>query len=228
MDREDHNFYLLFILCVQAGNDDLCGGALPACTINSVKLPIETIVISVIVVVAALMAIVAAFIILRSRKKTRKPEDPNIVGPSQVHKKVASTDHLDKMEQGMSPVDHSSSTVKNNNQQHNVKLTFLRDDRERFDLPDLLKASAEILGSGVFGCTYKAALGSTGPVMVVKRYRQMNNVGKEEFQEHMRRLGRLRHTNLLPLVAFYYRKEEKLLVTDHIDNASLAVYLHGK
>jgi hypothetical protein len=102
----------------------------------------------------------------------------------------------------------------------------VRDDREKFDLPDLLKASAEILGSGCFGSSYKAALNS-GTMMVVKRFKQMNNVGKEEFQEHMRRLGRLKHSNLLPLVAYYYRKEEKLLITDFVEKGSLAVHLHG-
>lgn len=108
-----------------------------------------------------------------------------------------------------------------------MRLSFVREDRERFDLQDLLKASAEILGSGCFGSSYKAAL-TSGTVMVVKRYRQMNNVGREEFQEHMRRLGRLDHPNLLPLVAYYYRKEEKLLVADYIKKGSLAVQLHSK
>ncbi|KAK9931589.1 hypothetical protein M0R45_018861 [Rubus argutus] len=93
-------------------------------------------------------------------------------------------------------------------------------------MQDLLKASAEVLGSGCFGSSYKAAL-LTGPVMVVKRYKQMNNVGREEFQEHMRRIGRLAHPNLLPLVSYYYKKEEKLLITDHVQNGSLAVHLHG-
>ena len=74
----------------------------------------------------------------------------------------------------------------------NVKLTFVREDRERFDMQELLKASAEILGSGSFGSSYKAAL-QNGQVMVVKRFKQMNNLGKEEFQEHMSKLGRLRH-----------------------------------
>ena len=107
-----------------------------------------------------------------------------------------------------------------------MKLTFVRDDREKFDLQELLKASAEILGSGCFSSSYKAAL-LNGPLIVVKRFKQMNNVGREEFQEHMRRIGRLKHPNLLPLVAYYYRKEEKLLVTDYIQNGSLAVRLHG-
>lgn len=93
-------------------------------------------------------------------------------------------------------------------------------------MASLLKASAEILGSGVFGSTYKAAL-NDGPVLVVKRFRQMNNVGKEDFYEHMRRLGALNHRNLLPIAAFYYRKEEKLLVADYVENVSLGVHLHG-
>ncbi|KAK6147485.1 hypothetical protein DH2020_018397 [Rehmannia glutinosa] len=108
----------------------------------------------------------------------------------------------------------------------NVKITFLNEERDKFDMSDLLKASAEILGSGVFGSTYKAAL-NDGELMVVKRFRYMNNVNKEEFHEHMRRLGRLSHPNVLPVVGFYYRKEEKLLVTDYVEKVSLAVQLHG-
>ncbi|KAG2408655.1 Pollen receptor-like kinase [Vigna angularis] len=107
-----------------------------------------------------------------------------------------------------------------------LRLSFLRDDREMFDLQELLRASAEILGSGCFSSSYKAAL-VNGPTIVVKRFKQMNNVGKEEFQEHMRRLGRLSHPNLLPPVAYYYRREEKLVVTDYVRNGSLAVRLHG-
>lgn len=110
--------------------------------------------------------------------------------------------------------------------EHAGKLSFVRDDRERFDLHDLLRASAEILGSATFGSSYKARI-VDGQFMVVKRYKQMNSVGREEFQEHMRRLGNLSQPNLLPLVAYYYRKEEKLLVSDFVENGSLASALHG-
>ncbi|XAR74061.1 Non-specific serine/threonine protein kinase [Bertholletia excelsa] len=108
----------------------------------------------------------------------------------------------------------------------NGKLSFVRDDRQRFDLQDLLRASAEVLGSGHFGSSYKAVF-MDGQAVVVKRFKQMNNGGREEFHEHMRRLGRLSHSNLLPLVAYYYRKEEKLLVYDYVQNGSLASHLHG-
>jgi len=106
------------------------------------------------------------------------------------------------------------------------KLLFLQDDIQRFDLQDLLRASAEVLGSGSFGSSYKTGINS-GQMLVVKRYKHMNNVGRDEFHEHMRRLGRLKHPNLLPIVAYYYRREEKLLIAEFMPNRSLASHLHG-
>ncbi|CAK9136667.1 unnamed protein product [Ilex paraguariensis] len=197
-----------------SGNKDLCGHPLESCAASR-KLSVGTILVVVVVVVVALAAIVAVFIILRRQGQRPQPEETSL--PSQAHKKAASAD-LDKMEQGGLPDGKRS--------EQGGKLSFLRDERDKFELADLLRASAEILGSGVFGSTYKAAV-MMGSVMVVKRHRKMNNVGKEEFQEHMRRLGRLSHPNLLPLVAYYYRKEEKLLVSDYVDNVSVAVHLHG-
>lgn len=107
------------------------------------------------------------------------------------------------------------------------RLTYVRDDRGRFfELQDLLKATAEVLGTANLGVCYRATLPS-GHSVVVKRFKEMNRVGREDFEEHMRRLGRLSHPNLLPLVAYYYRKEEKLLIHDFVPNRSLANLLHG-
>ncbi|KAG6627884.1 hypothetical protein CIPAW_15G160900 [Carya illinoinensis] len=75
----------------------------------------------------------------------------------------------------------STNSSGNTKKVENVKLTFVREDRDRFDLQELLKASAEILGSGSFGSSYKAAL-HNGQVMVVKRFKQMNNLGKRSFK----------------------------------------------
>lgn len=55
----------------------------------------------------------------------------------------------------------------------------------------------------------------------------MNAAGKDEFYSHMRRLGRLSHPNLLPVVAFYYGKDDKLLVSKFVPNGSLATHLCG-
>ncbi|KAE8770034.1 pollen receptor-like kinase 4 [Hordeum vulgare] len=106
------------------------------------------------------------------------------------------------------------------------RLVFIQESRVRFEIEDLLRASAEVLGSGNFGSSYKATL-QEGPEVVVKRFKDMNGVGREDFSEHMRRLGRLAHPNLVPLVAYLYKKEEKLLITDYVVNGSLAQLLHG-
>ncbi|KAF0906153.1 hypothetical protein E2562_009143 [Oryza meyeriana var. granulata] len=106
------------------------------------------------------------------------------------------------------------------------RLVFIQESRVRFEIEDLLRSSAEVLGSGNFGSSYKATL-CEGPAVVVKRFKDMNGVGREDFSEHMRRLGRLTHPNLLPVVAYLYKKEEKLLVTDYMLNGSLAHLLHG-
>ncbi|CAN4097408.1 unnamed protein product [Withania somnifera] len=215
--------------------NNLCDGSLAKCT-SEPKIALWTIILVVIAVAAAVAAIVVVIIILRQRNQTpeteSRPSTSSTGTRSVTHQKAPSAD-LDKMEQGSQIMaaaasDRSPDQGGGNKRPEQAvqRLIFLMGDIERFDLPDLLKASAEILGSGVFGSTYKAAL-STGPVMVVKRFRQMNNVGKEDFHEHMRRLGRLNHKNLLPVVAFYYRKEEKLLVSEYVNNVSLAVHLHG-
>ncbi|MCE0480700.1 actin-regulating kinase prk1 [Datura stramonium] len=214
--------------------NNLCDGPLSKCT-SEPKIALWTIILVSIAVAAAIAAIIVVIIILQQRKQTPEIEARSIASPvgsgGATHQKAPSVD-LDKMEQGQvvaaAAPDRSPDQVGGNKrpEQATQKLLFLKEDIEKFDLPDLLKASAEILGSGVFGSTYKAAL-SSGRVMVVKRFRQMNNVGKEDFHEHMRRLGRLSHKNLLPVVAFYYRKEEKLLVSEYVKNVSLAVHLHG-
>lgn len=176
----------------------------------------------IIVAVVAVGAIIAAaFILINSRKQQQLPLSIETPPPSQLRIRKVFKD-LPEQAPRVSP-DASSASKK----PEATKLSFVRDDIERFDLPDLLRASAEILGSGCFGSSYRAAL-TNGLVMVVKRFKQMNNVGKEEFHEHMRRLGRLRHPNLLPLVAYYYRKEEKLLITEFVENRSLANRLHGR
>lgn len=201
------------------GNKDLCGAPLESCSSPS-KLSIGTVIVVSILVAAAIAALIAVVVILSRHKQTLGREELN-ASPGQ--RKLTSAADLDKMEQGSSSPENSAHSKKSD---QNVKLTFLKDDQRHFDMTTLLKSSAEILGCGVFGSSYKAAL-NADQVMVVKRFGHTNNVGKTDFHEHMRRLGRLSHQNLLPVVAFYYRKEEKLLVFDYVENFSLAFHLHG-
>lgn len=97
---------------------------------------------------------------------------------------------------------------------------------KRFELEDLLRASAEMLGKGGFGTAYKAVL-DDGNVVAVKRLKDAQIGGKREFEQHMEVIGRLRHPNIVSLRAYYFAREEKLLVYDYMPNATLFWLLHG-
>ncbi|XP_061362057.1 pollen receptor-like kinase 2 [Gastrolobium bilobum] len=203
-----------------SGNEKLCGAPLGACSSNKKKSTVSVVVVAVLVSVALIVIIGALILLVLRRRRKQAPTVTRENSPSSLEKKVGA---MESSDEGSHRSTRSSRSQGSNN---SMKLSFVRDDRDQFDLQELLRASAEILGSGCYSSSYKAGL-LNGPTMVVKRFKQMNNVGREEFQEHMRRLGRLNHPNLLPLVAYYYRKEEKLLVTDYVQNGSLAVRLHG-
>lgn len=106
------------------------------------------------------------------------------------------------------------------------KMVFF-DGERRFELEDLLRASAEMLGKGGFGTAYKAIL-DDGNVVAVKRLKDLNVNGKKEFEQQMEVLGRLRHPNLVGLKAYYFARDEKLLVHDYMPNGNLFWLLHGK
>nr|DAD48690.1 TPA_asm: hypothetical protein HUJ06_018627 [Nelumbo nucifera] len=105
------------------------------------------------------------------------------------------------------------------------KLVFF-DRRKQFELEDLLRASAEMLGKGSFGTVYKAIL-EDGCTVAVKRLKDANPCVRKEFEQYMDLIGNLRHPNLVHLRAYYYAKEEKLLVYDYLSNGSLHSLLHG-
>lgn len=106
------------------------------------------------------------------------------------------------------------------------KLVFFEGCSYNFDLDDLLRASAEVLGKGSYGTAYKAVL-EEATTVVVKRLKEVV-VGKKDFEQQMEIVGRVgQHTNVVPLRAYYYSKDEKLLVYDYISNGSLSAFLHG-
>ncbi|CAN1310710.1 Inactive leucine-rich repeat receptor-like serine/threonine-protein kinase At1g60630 [Linum perenne] len=96
-----------------------------------------------------------------------------------------------------------------------------------YSLEDLLKASAETLGRGTMGSTYKAVMES-GFIVTVKRLKDARYPRVEDFRRQMEVIGRLRHPNLVPLRAYFQAKEERLLVYDYFPNGSLFSLLHGK
>ncbi|KAL4560431.1 hypothetical protein LXL04_032582 [Taraxacum kok-saghyz] len=108
----------------------------------------------------------------------------------------------------------------------NNKLVFF-DKKKKFELEDLLRASAEMLGKGSLGTVYRAVLDDGCTVVAVKRLKDANPCGRKEFEQYMDVIGKLKHPNVVKLRAYYYAKEEKLLVYDYLSNGSLHFLLHG-
>lgn len=108
------------------------------------------------------------------------------------------------------------------------KLVFVGEVAGLYSLEDLLRASAETLGRGTVGSTYKAVMES-GFIVTVKRLTETATAppSPEEFQRRMEELGRLRHPNLVALRAYFQAKAERLLVYDYFPNGSLFSLIHG-
>ncbi|KAG7594731.1 Protein kinase domain [Arabidopsis thaliana x Arabidopsis arenosa] len=227
-----------------AGNKDLCDAPLSPCSPSSPGGPVVpvspvdpkstspptgkktgsfyTLAIILIVIGIILVIIALVFCFVQTRRR-------NLLSayPSAGKERIESYNYHQSANKNNKPAESVvNHTRRGSTPDPGGRLLFVRDDIQRFGLQDLLRASAEVLGSGTFGASYKAAI-SSGQTLVVKRYKHMNNVGRDEFHEHMRRLGRLNHPNILPLVAYYYRREEKLLVTQFMPNSSLASHLHA-
>ncbi|KAK7398785.1 hypothetical protein VNO78_09958 [Psophocarpus tetragonolobus] len=105
------------------------------------------------------------------------------------------------------------------------KLLFFGNAARAFDLEDLLRASAEVLGKGTFGTAYKAVL-EAGPVVAVKRLKDVT-ISETEFREKIEAVGAMDHETLVPLRAYYFSRDEKLLVYDYMPMGSLSALLHG-
>lgn len=95
-----------------------------------------------------------------------------------------------------------------------------------FDLEDLLQASAEVLGNGVYGTTYRAKLGETGHTLVVKRLRG-EALPEWEFRHVAAAIGEIESELVVPLEGYYFSKDEKFLIYENMPMGSLSLRLHG-
>lgn len=158
-----------------------------------------------ILVFVLVMATLACISRTKSRKRSGKSKGNGATGR-----------RADKLEEYSSSVQEAEKN----------KLVFFEGCSYNFDLEDLLRASAEVLGKGSHGTTYKAVL-EDGVAVVVKRLKEVA-VGKREFEQQMEIIGRIgKHPNVVQLRSYYYSKDEKLLVFDYAPLGSLSTFLHG-
>lgn len=108
-------------------------------------------------------------------------------------------------------------------------LVFCAGEAQVYTVEQLMKGSAELLGRGCLGTTYKAVLDNR-LIVTVKRL-DAGKIGahanKEVFQRHMESVGGLRHPNLVPLRAYFQAKEDRLIIYDYQPNGSLFSLIHG-
>ncbi|KAL3729757.1 hypothetical protein ACJRO7_026832 [Eucalyptus globulus] len=105
------------------------------------------------------------------------------------------------------------------------KLIFL-ENSGGFELSHLLKASAEGLGKGIFGNTYKAIL-DNGQALVVKRMKNLKPMTSEEFTRQLQLLTNQKHPNLISPLAYFFSKQEKLLIYQYAEKGNLFNRIHG-
>lgn len=107
-------------------------------------------------------------------------------------------------------------------------LSFCAGEAHVYSMDQLMRASAQLLGRGSMGTTYKAVLDSH-LIVTVKRLDagRLSGTSQEVFEGHMESVGGLRHPNLVPLRAYFQGKEERLLVYDYQPNGSLSSLIHG-
>ncbi|CAH2044263.1 unnamed protein product [Thlaspi arvense] len=107
------------------------------------------------------------------------------------------------------------------------RVMFFEGSNLAFNLEDLLIASAEFLGKGTFGMTYRAIL-EDSRIVAVKRLKKDVVVSRKDFKHQIEIVGNIRHENVAPLRAYVCSKEEKLMVYDYYPTGSLSVLLHAK
>lgn len=214
-----------------AGNGALCGGPLPPCSglipspapfqpYKSSKKLSKTAIIAIAVAgggVALFLLLGLIYLLcLRQRRRLRKPAKTS----KTVERSFSGT-------AGDAGTSSSKDEIfgEGGEEMERNKLVFLDGGAYGFDLEELLRASAEVLGRGSVGTSYKAVL-EEGTTVVVKRMKDIT-VSKREFEQQMWVLGKVTHENVVPLRAFYYSKDEKLLVSDFMEAGSLSAILHG-
>ncbi|XP_057486946.1 receptor protein kinase-like protein ZAR1 [Actinidia eriantha] len=96
-----------------------------------------------------------------------------------------------------------------------------------FELDELLRASAYVLGKSGLGIVYKVVLGNGVPV-AVRRLGEGGEQRYKEFVAEIQAIARVKHPNIVRLRAYYWAPDEKLLISDFISNGNLASALRGR
>ncbi|GFP85735.1 probable inactive leucine-rich repeat receptor-like protein kinase at5g20690 [Phtheirospermum japonicum] len=205
------------------GNAGLCGGNLstacrkPPLSSHQVKIVIWALFASLIV----LFVLMTFGIYVLKRRQDQNRDLMDDFEPSI----TASSDGKKILESGQRGFG-SGHRIGSGHRAGKGDIVMMHDDKGMFGLADLMKAAAEVLGNGALGSSYKATM-VNGMTVVVKRIKVISKIGKDQFDTEMRKLGGLKHKNVLAPMAYHYRKDEKLLVYEYQPIGSLLLVLHS-
>ncbi|KAH7660846.1 S-receptor-like serine/threonine-protein kinase protein [Dioscorea alata] len=88
-------------------------------------------------------------------------------------------------------------------------------------------AKTNILGKGGFGLVYKGKL-AEGRDIAVKRLSRNSTQGIDEFENEVTFIAKLQHRNLVRLLGYCIKGDEKILVYEYMPNGSLDAFLFDK
>ncbi|CAN4119141.1 unnamed protein product [Withania somnifera] len=165
------------------------------------------------------------------KMKKKKKKESRI----EAMRKVATLDDdtftsMDQFKKHMSNSDFSSAVTSSNESNTAVSesLVVLMSPEVNNELrfENLLTSPAELLGRGKHGSMYKVMCQHPKMTLTVKRIRDWSISGSE-FKKRMQKLDQIRHPNVLPAVASYSSRQEKLLVYQYQKNGSVLLLLQG-
>ncbi|KAL8102049.1 putative LRR receptor-like serine/threonine-protein kinase IRK [Apium graveolens] len=108
------------------------------------------------------------------------------------------------------------------------KLVMFSGDSEFVDgAHGLLNKDCEI-GHGGFGIVYETALRDGRSVAIKKLNASGLMKSQEDFEREVKKLGKIRHQNLVALEGYYWTQSLQLLINEYVCNGSLYMHLHGE
>ncbi|MED6123309.1 hypothetical protein PIB30_047899 [Stylosanthes scabra] len=88
-------------------------------------------------------------------------------------------------------------------------------------MEDLLRAAADLRSESFSSSLYKVKLVENGAHYAVKRLKNVQASSDDEFGETLKKISKLKHPNILPLVGYRSTNEERLVIYKYQSNGSL-------
>lgn len=187
-------------------------------------------VIGILILTAAILSLIA---LIRKRKEEReeREESQEKIETNFSEETKRETPFLSLQPEIVNPQNVETKRMKYQQQIRVVKsgsLVFCSGEEELYTLELLMRASAELLGRGTIGTTYKAVMANQ-LIVSVKRLDASKTAitSGEAFEQHMETVGVLRHPNLVPVRAYFQAQQERLVIFDYQPNGSLFNLIHG-